>query len=165
MSTTTTPEHAASSTLSKTKSNLRYLVNPASGSAPNSLVTRSSLKTFRYVLKFAFYRIMRYAKYAIVAAGATALGGTLIGTALPWVGAIVFPSLPVAAAMGATTALIKFTWRHRGNHFRQAWLVGGEGRDPKADEANDASDASSQWEQTGVHPRATKAWKGQDEFS
>lgn len=134
MSTTTTPEHAASSTLSKTKSNLRYLVNPASGSAPNSLVTRSSLKTFRYVLKFAFYRIMRYAvsppllpsrvatlgnsrstsvsrdlsqKYAIVAAGATALGGTLIGTALPWVGAIVFPSLPVAAAMGATTALIK----------------------------------------------------------
>lgn len=61
MSTTATPEHAASSTLSKTKSNLRYLVNPASGSAPNSLVTRSSLKTFRYVLKFAFYRIMRYA--------------------------------------------------------------------------------------------------------
>ncbi|GAA6008674.1 hypothetical protein JCM11491_003392 [Sporobolomyces phaffii] len=165
MSTPTPPEATTATTLNRTKANLRYLVNPATTTAPNSLVTRSSLKTFRYVLRFAFYRLLRYAKYAVIAAGATALGGTSIGTALPWVGAVIFPSLPVAAAMGATTALIKFTWRHRGNHFRQAWLVGGEGRDPKADEANDASDASREWQRTGVHPRATKAWQGQDEFS
>ena len=46
-------------------------------------------------------------KYMLLAAGGTLIGGTVIGTALPWVGAIIFPSLPVAAAMGATTALIK----------------------------------------------------------
>ncbi|GAA5924273.1 uncharacterized protein JCM15063_005588 [Sporobolomyces koalae] len=163
MSTTTAAEASTASSLNRTKANLRYLANPATSPGPNSLVTRSSLKTVRYVLRFAFYRILRYAKYALIAAGATALGGTVIGTALPWVGALVFPSLPVAAAMGATTALIKFTWRHRGNHFRQAWLVGGEGRDPKADEANDANDSS--WESKGVNPRATRAWNSQTEFS
>ncbi|GAA5835368.1 hypothetical protein JCM5353_001757 [Sporobolomyces roseus] len=163
MSTATASEATTSTALDRTKANLRYLANPTSTGAPKSLVTRSSLKTFRYVLKFAFYRILRYGKYALLAAGGTLIGGTVIGTALPWVGAIIFPSLPVAAAMGATTALIKFTWRHRGNHFRQAWLVGGEGRDPKADEANDAREAS--FENKGIHPRATKAWSNQSEFS
>lgn len=46
-------------------------------------------------------------KYAIVGAGAAALAGTFAGAALPWVGALLVPSVPVAAAMGATTALIK----------------------------------------------------------
>ncbi|GAA5994763.1 hypothetical protein JCM5350_007985 [Sporobolomyces pararoseus] len=165
MSSATTTEASTPTSLNRTKANLRYLVNPASGTAPNSLVTRSSLKTFRYVLRFAFYRLLRYAKYAIVAAGAAALGGTVIGTALPWVGALVFPSLPVAACMGATTALIKFTWRHRGNHFRrEAWFHGKTG-DPKADEKNDATEASREWEGKGIHPRANKAWQNQDEFS
>ncbi|GAA5894912.1 uncharacterized protein JCM6883_002250 [Sporobolomyces salmoneus] len=161
MSTAAVPE----TSLNRTKSNLKYLVNPSS-SAPKSLVSRSSLNTLRYVLKFAFYRLLRYGKYALIAAGATALGGTVIGTALPWVGALVFPSLPVAAAMGATTALIKFTWRHRGNHFRrEAWLGARKSGDPKQDEAIDATEASRDWERKGVHPRANRAWQNQDEFS
>ncbi|GAA5832774.1 hypothetical protein JCM3766R1_007037 [Sporobolomyces carnicolor] len=167
MSSSTVPEAVPqqSTSLNRTKANLKYLVNPSS-SAPNSLVTRSSLKTVRYVLRFAFYRLLRYAKYALIAAGATALGGTVIGTALPWVGALVFPSLPVAAAMGATTALIKFTWRHRGNHFRrEAWLGSGKTGDPKQDEADDAAESSRQWNASGVHPRANKAWQTQSEFS
>lgn len=119
------PSH--SSRLSTTRSHLAYLANPKNSPAPKSLVTRSSLKTFRYVLKFVFWRLLRYAvrtnpvaavlhradlrffeqKYTLIAAGSAALAGTVIGTALPWVGALVFPSVPVAAAMGATTALIK----------------------------------------------------------
>ncbi|BGP13242.1 hypothetical protein JCM10213_004988 [Rhodosporidiobolus nylandii] len=134
------PEH--SSKLARTSANLKYLVNPATATAPGGLVSRSSLKTLRYVVKFVFWRLVRYAKYALIAAGTTALAGTVIGTALPWVGALVFPSVPVAAAMGATTALIKFTWRHRGNRFRQGWLAGGEGRDARKDEAGDAHEAA-----------------------
>lgn len=46
-------------------------------------------------------------KYAVVGAGVAALGGTVLGTALPWVSMLVLPSIPVAAAMGVTTAAIK----------------------------------------------------------
>lgn len=50
-----------SSRLSTTRSHLAYLANPKNSPAPKSLVTRSSLKTFRYVLKFVFWRLLRYA--------------------------------------------------------------------------------------------------------
>lgn len=43
----------------------------------------------------------------MIGAGTAALAGTVLGTALPWLGALIVPSMPVAAAMGATTALIK----------------------------------------------------------
>ncbi|GAA5910913.1 hypothetical protein JCM6882_001930 [Rhodosporidiobolus microsporus] len=141
----TTPVHPEPTTrLGRTRANAAYLINPTTAAAPRSLVTRSSLKTVRYVLKFVFWRLVRYAKYALIGAGTAALAGTFIGTALPVVGALIVPSMPVAAAMGATTALIKFTWRHRGNHFRQGWLAGGEGRDARKDEQRDAADANEQ---------------------
>ncbi|CEQ39181.1 SPOSA6832_00706, partial [Sporobolomyces salmonicolor] len=152
-------EHLPNTRLSRTRANLAYLANPKAAAAPGSLVTRSSLRTFRYVLKFVFWRFVRYAKYALIAAGATALAGTAIGAALPWVGALVVPSVPVAALMGLTTAAVKFTWRHRGNHFRQAWLVGGEGRDAKLDEARDAKDAEDRF--ANLHPRANHAWESE----
>ncbi|GAA6062299.1 hypothetical protein JCM10212_004387 [Sporobolomyces blumeae] len=157
------PRSAASSSslTTKTTQSLRYLVNPSSSPAPRSLVQRSSLNSLRYILRFCFWRAVRYAKYALIAAGTTALAGTVIGTALPWVGALVFPSLPVAAAMGATTALIKFTWRHRGNHFRsEAWFpssassrkgsIGVEPHktstgDAREDERRDAREAARAW--------------------
>ncbi|BGP22105.1 hypothetical protein Rt10032_c18g5939 [Rhodotorula toruloides] len=154
------PRH--SSRLATTRSHLAYLANPKNSPAPRSLVTRSSLKTFRYVLKFVFWRLLRYAKYTLIAAGSAALAGTVIGTALPWVGALVFPSVPVAAAMGATTALIKFTWRHRGNHFRAAWAAGGEGRDARKDEARDAHEASEEFDRaTRRARRAERSWKAE----
>ncbi|BGP37175.1 hypothetical protein JCM10450v2_001081 [Rhodotorula kratochvilovae] len=149
-------EHIPASKLSRTRANLAYLANPKGAHAPGSLVTRSSLKTVRYVLRFVFWRLVRYAKYAIVGAGAAALAGTFAGVALPWVGALIVPSAPVAAAIGATTALIKFTWRHRGNHFRQGWLAGGEGRDPRADEARDAHESAEAFSHSAK--RAEHSW-------
>jgi hypothetical protein len=46
-------------------------------------------------------------KYAAIAAGTTALAGTLLGTAIPVIGALAVPSVPVAAAIGLTTSVIK----------------------------------------------------------
>lgn len=112
---------------SNVKANLSYLLRgPASSLQPASLTTRSTLRSLRYVFKFAFWRLVRYfvsfsrrrreggelmrafsQKYAAVAAGCTALAGTMAGAALPWVAAIAVPSVPVAAAIGLTTAAIK----------------------------------------------------------
>jgi len=109
-------------------------------------------------VQFVFWRLVRYFKYAAIAAGTTALAGTAIGVALPWLGALIVPSVPVAAAMGLTTSVIKYTWHHRGNRFRQGWVAGGEGRDAKADEENDAHDAAREFERPQVHPRAADSW-------
>ncbi|KAM0750110.1 hypothetical protein T439DRAFT_289371 [Meredithblackwellia eburnea MCA 4105] len=144
------------------KTNLSYLIRGPANSPlqPKSFQTRSTLRSLRYLAKFIFWRLLRYGKYALIAAGATALAGTALGTALPWIAAIAVPSVPVAAAMGLTTAVIKFTWNHRGNHFRQGWLVGGEGRDARTDERMDAEEAEREFNRPSqpVHPRAANAW-------
>lgn len=157
MSTTTAavPQQSPSSL----RTNLEYIVRGGKSSLhPASLRTRSTLNTVRYVGKFIFWRLLRYLKYAVVGAGVAALGGTVLGTALPWVSMLVLPSIPVAAAMGVTTAAIKFGWRHRGNHFRQGWIHGGEGRDARDDERNDAEEAEAEFSRPTVNPRAAKAW-------
>lgn len=67
MASTSAPAPAApvepqpSSKLSRTRANLAYLANPKATHPPPSLVTRSSLKTLRYVLRFVFWRLVRYA--------------------------------------------------------------------------------------------------------
>ncbi|SCZ92674.1 BZ3500_MvSof-1268-A1-R1_Chr5-2g08092 [Microbotryum saponariae] len=145
-----TPSHPIPSPNSKTslqtaKTNLSYLVRgpQAGGARPASLTLRTALRSTRYVVKFIFWRLLRYFKYTLIAAGTAALAGTAIGSIVPVAGALLVPSIP-------------FGWRHRGNHFRQGWLVGGEGRDARADERNDAEEA--QEEPIKIHPRANKAW-------
>ncbi|KDE05772.1 hypothetical protein MVLG_03863 [Microbotryum lychnidis-dioicae p1A1 Lamole] len=152
MASTTVPPAATSSHPipfpSSAKTNLSYLVRgpQAGGARPASLTLRTALRSTRYVVKFVFWRILRYFKYTLIAAGTAALAGTAIGSIVPVAGALLVPSIPVAAAIGLGTAVLKFGWRHRGNHFRQGWL-GGEGRDARADERNDAEEA-----------QASKAW-------
>ncbi|GAA5850921.1 hypothetical protein JCM8547_009131 [Rhodosporidiobolus lusitaniae] len=159
-SATSAAAHPEASRLSRTRANLAYLANPKTAAAPGSLVTRSSLKSLRYVLNFVFWRLVRYFKYAAIAAGTTALAGTVLGAALPAIGALVVPSVPVAAGMGLATAAIKFTWKHRGNHFRQAWLVGGEGRDAREDERRDAKDAEERFNRRAQ--RAAHSWSTEE---
>ena len=106
-------------------------------------------------------------KYAAIAAGTTALAGTLLGGTLPIIGAILVPSVPVAAAMGLTTAAIRFSWNHRGNHFRQAWIVGiEEGRDAKRDERMSKEEAVREEVRRRGNGRAERGWKemGSDGF-
>ena len=108
-----------------------------------------------------------YQKYAAIAAGTTALAGTLLGGTLPIIGALLVPSIPVAAAMGATTAAIRWSWAHRGNHFRQAWIVGiEEGRIKKKDAKIEAEEAVREEVRSRGNRRAEKGWKemGSDGF-
>ncbi|BGP53217.1 hypothetical protein JCM8202v2_000776 [Rhodotorula sphaerocarpa] len=167
------PQAEQPTRLSKARTGLAFLANPKQHPLPagSSLVTRSSLRTLRYVLKFVFWRLVRYAKYAMIGAGTAALAGTVLGTALPWLGALIVPSMPVAAAMGATTALIKallthlriglqYTWRHTGNCFLKGWSAGGQGHDARADEAGDAQDASDELHKAARRAaRAERSWQ------
>lgn len=73
----TTPRPAQSTKLTQARAGLAYLVNPATHPAPGSLVTRSSLKTFRYVLKFVFWRLVRYAVSLTPAARVCTFAGWL----------------------------------------------------------------------------------------
>lgn len=111
--------------------------------------------------------LSRSQKYAAIAAGTTALAGTLLGGTLPIIGAILVPSVPVAAAMGLTTAAIRFSWAHRGNHFRQAWIVGiEEGRETKKNERISAEEARREEIRSRGNQRAQKGWEqmGSDGF-
>src|SRR4051812_33039917 len=82
-------EHAASpvrkapthqSMLQSTRTNLAFLVNPANAPAPASRRTRAFLKTARYTLRFLFWRLYRYAKYAAIGSITALVAGTAIGT-------------------------------------------------------------------------------------
>ena len=73
---------------------------------------------------------------------------------------------PISLELGRLRAHLsssQFGWRHRGNHFRQSWLVGGEGRDARKDEQNDAEEADLARPQ--VHRRAEDAWASEQTFA
>lgn len=62
-------EAQESSRFDALKNNVSYLAyGSAAGAAavPASFKTRTILKTTRYVLKYIFYRLIRYAKYAVI---------------------------------------------------------------------------------------------------
>lgn len=102
------PPPTSKTSLATAKTNLRYLISgPGGAAAPASLTTRSALRTTRYVLRFLFWRLLRYGKYALIAAGTSALAGSALAGVVPIAGAILVPSVPVAAAIGLTTAVIK----------------------------------------------------------
>ncbi|KAK4056258.1 hypothetical protein OIO90_002701 [Microbotryomycetes sp. JL221] len=180
MATTAPPPQAAGgpspapgptkSNASALRTNLTYLVKGSAGAsavAPKAWTTRTGLSTLRYTLKFVFWRLVRYFKYSLIAAGSAALAGTIIGPMVPIVGALAVPSIPVAAGIGLTTAVIKFGWRHRGNHFRSGWLASGEGRDARLDEQRDAQDAADDFNEPvrRRQHRAEHAWGSQADFS
>jgi hypothetical protein len=78
----------SSSALHSAKRNLHFLFAPDSPTAPHParLRTRALLRSLRFIGIFVFWRIVRYAKYALVgsivaAIGASAFGGVVSGAA------------------------------------------------------------------------------------
>ncbi|TAQ88469.1 hypothetical protein B7494_g3174 [Chlorociboria aeruginascens] len=76
---------SSSQALRSTRDNIHYLLAPSSPNAPRPLRfrTRALLRSLHYLSVFLFWRVVRYAKYAVVgsivaAVGASALGG-LVG--------------------------------------------------------------------------------------
>jgi hypothetical protein len=66
--TQTTTKEQEPSRFDSLKNNASYLAygSAAGVAVPASFKTRTILKTTRYVLKYIFYRLIRYAKYAVI---------------------------------------------------------------------------------------------------
>ncbi|KAK4684192.1 hypothetical protein P7C73_g6006, partial [Tremellales sp. Uapishka_1] len=160
MSTTAKqPEPHSSSKLTAAKQNLQYLAFGAKSGVVPSLRTRSFLTTTRYVLKYAIRRLFRYAKYAAVGAIVAAIGGGLLGTVGSGLAFFAAPSIGVGMSIGVLTAVGKFGWKHRGNHFRFGEMKerAQEGRDPNQDEASDATSTEQKRKQE-LKERRSDVW-------
>ncbi|KAJ4390077.1 hypothetical protein N0V93_007550 [Gnomoniopsis smithogilvyi] len=104
----------SSSALHDAKRSLHYLFAPDSPNAPRPahLRTRALLKSLRYIGIFVFWRIVRYAKYALVgsvvaAVGASAFGGVLSGAAFVFAP----PTLLTSIGIGTIWAMGKWGFR------------------------------------------------------
>jgi hypothetical protein len=124
---------ASHSKLQRTRTNLAFLVNPDNALSPASRRTRAFLRTARYVFKFVFWRLVRYAKYAAIGSLAAAVAGTAIGTAVSGVGFILAPTGILGGALAELIwGMAKFGWRRFARKARD-----GAG-DARADERYDA---------------------------
>jgi hypothetical protein len=106
----------SSSALSSAKTNLHYLFSPGnSANIPAHRRTRALLRSLRYIGIFVFWRIVRYAKYALVgsivaAVGATAFGGVVSGAAF----FLAPPTLAGSLGIGLIWAVGKWGFRKSG---------------------------------------------------
>lgn len=138
--------------LAKAKSTIKYLVDPKTGPQPTQLRTRAFLRSLRYITIFAFWRLVRYAKYAAVGALVAAISGTAIGSIASGAAFVIAPTgILGGAGVGLIWAVARFGWRRasgkvrKGKHDTHA--------DPRKDEHTDAEGAVSE-ERAVRQPRA-----------
>ncbi|KAG9241355.1 hypothetical protein BJ878DRAFT_521183 [Calycina marina] len=110
----------SSSALTSAKQNLQYLWKPNSPNVlhPTGLRTRALLRSLRFIGIFVFWRVVRYAKYALVgsvvaAIGASAFGGVISGAAF----VLAPPTLFTSVGIGLIWAMGK--WGFRKMHVRE----------------------------------------------
>ncbi|KAI5206353.1 hypothetical protein E4T39_02411 [Aureobasidium subglaciale] len=126
--TTTHP----SSKIDTAKRSLQFLYDPSSPNAPTRRRTRAFLRTLRYITKFLFWRLVRYAKYAAVGAMTAAIAGTAIGSVASGAAFVIAPTGVLGGAgVGLLWGLGKFGWRRMARRVRSG--EAGEG-DARADE-------------------------------
>jgi hypothetical protein len=104
----------SSSALHSAKQNIQFLFSPNSPSSPRParLRTRALLRSLRYIGIFIFWRIVRYAKYALVGSLVAALGATAFGGAVTGVGWILAPPTLVGSlGVGAIWAVGRWGFR------------------------------------------------------
>lgn len=124
----------SSSALHDAKRSLHYLFAPDSPNAPRPahLRTRALLRSLRYIGIFVFWRIVRYAKYALVgsvvaALGASAFGGVLSGAAFVFAP----PTLLTSIGIGTIWAMGKWGFRKMKVKDRVGVAAVGEVEDSK----------------------------------
>ncbi|KAH8816843.1 hypothetical protein F5884DRAFT_236623 [Xylogone sp. PMI_703] len=104
----------SSSALTSAKHNLHYLFSPNSPNAPRPihLRTRALLRSLHYISVFIFWRIVRYAKYALVGSLVAAVGATAFGGVVSGVGFLLAPpTLLGSIGIGAIWAIGKWGFR------------------------------------------------------
>lgn len=125
------PTNPPTSTLTKAKSTLQYLYSPTTTPPPTSLRTRTLLRSARYIFLFAFWRLYRYAKYALTGALVAAVSGTALASVASGAAFLVAPTGVLGGAgVGVLWAVARFG-------FRRARRGKGEG-DARRDERVDA---------------------------
>lgn len=114
--TDTKADIASSSALASAKLNFKYLYSPSTASAaPARFRTRALLRTFRYIGIFVFWRIVRYAKYALVGSIVAAVGATAFGGAISGVGFLLAPpTIATSVGIGAIWAAGKWGFKKMG---------------------------------------------------
>ncbi|GHJ85674.1 hypothetical protein NliqN6_2076 [Naganishia liquefaciens] len=113
---TTSDRPAERSRYESLKTNVSYLAyGSAAGTAaaPASLKTRTLLRTTRYVLRYVFTRLVRYAKYAIIGSIGAALGGSLLASVASGAAFFVAPSALASTGIAIGWAVLKFAYNHR----------------------------------------------------
>ena len=79
--------------LQSAKQNLRYLYDPSTASrAPTRRRTRALLRVLRSSLVFAFWRLVRYAKYVAVGSLIATIGAGAFGTVVSGAGFVLAPT-------------------------------------------------------------------------
>jgi hypothetical protein len=131
------PKTHESQALQSFRRNASYLFRPDKDHRPARFRTRALLKTARYISIFIFWRLVRYAKYALIGSVAAAVAGTAIGSVVSGVGFIVAPTgIFAGAGVGLLWGLGKFGWRTLARRTR-----GGDvDSDPRKDELLDAGE-------------------------
>ncbi|ESZ94160.1 hypothetical protein SBOR_5438 [Sclerotinia borealis F-4128] len=89
-----TAQHRSSSALQSLTRNISYLLSPSSPTSPTParFRTRALLRALHSVSIYIFWRVVRYAKYAIVGSVIAALSATTIGGFATGIGWVVAPT-------------------------------------------------------------------------
>ncbi|GAM84669.1 hypothetical protein ANO11243_026680 [Dothideomycetidae sp. 11243] len=120
-----------SNAIQSTRRNAAYLLDPKHNPGPTQRKARYFLRTLRYIFVFAFWRLVRYAKYAAVGAATAAVAGTAFGTVTGGIGFVLAPpGILAGAGIGLIWAIAKFGWRTAVGRVRR----GDTGADPRRDE-------------------------------
>jgi len=133
-----TATSSSSTTLQTAKRNLQFLYDPSSPNAPTKRRTRYFLRTLRYTLKFLFWRLVRYAKYAAVGALTAAVAGTAIGSVASGAAFVLAPTGVVGGAgVGLLWGLGKFGWRTLARRVRSGEVHGADAREDERSEGHE----------------------------
>jgi hypothetical protein len=106
MSATDTHEKAidahSRTALASTKRNLRYLYDPKTAPNVSSRRTRALLRVLRSSFIFAFWRIVRYAKYVAIGSLVATIGAGAFGTLVSGAGFVLAPTGIAGTIFAAT---------------------------------------------------------------
>ncbi|KAF1935676.1 hypothetical protein EJ02DRAFT_117242 [Clathrospora elynae] len=130
--------------LASTKRNLRYLYNPKTAPGVSSRRTRALLRVLRSSFLFAFWRIVRYAKYVAIGSLVATIGAGAFGTFISGAG---FVLAPTGIAGTIFAASVWGIGRFAVKRVKKRWSMG-----------HGYGDGEEEWEES--RPMAGREWRG-----